>query len=127
MFTDEFGQDDPLGLGLKGRARERRLTASLSAFQPVGGPLADPNWDAYLQSLDEQNVSGLQGGESAPGSKQIRGFGDQAVDRRGFTQAPLAGLKSAASLPVSRRAKPRTVKDDEADAYYQHKYPGLGY
>ncbi len=119
---------DPLGLGLKSRARERRLTASLSAFQPIGGPLPDQNWDALLQAMDEQGVDAIQGGESAPGSKQLRGFGQSdIVNRGGFSQAPLAGLRAAAALPVSRKAKPRTVKDDEANAYYQHKYPGLGY
>lgn len=44
---------DPLGLGVKGRAREQRLAASLQGLLPVGGPLADPNWEGFFQATDE--------------------------------------------------------------------------
>lgn len=44
---------DPLGVAVKGRAREKRLAASLQGLLPVGGPLPDPNWEGYFQSVDE--------------------------------------------------------------------------
>jgi hypothetical protein len=49
---------DPLGLGLKARARERRQ--SLQALQPqnpgfMSGPLPDENWDAFFQAVSEAN------------------------------------------------------------------------
>ncbi len=53
MFVNKWGEEDPLGLGVKGRARESRLKASLQGLQPVGGPLVDPNWDAYFQAVNE--------------------------------------------------------------------------
>jgi hypothetical protein len=77
-------QDDPLGLGLKQRARERRM--SLAALQPqtagyMSGPLPDENWDAYFQAVEEaangRPVS-FQGG-TAPGSNQLVGVAPNAL------------------------------------------------
>jgi hypothetical protein len=51
-------QDDPLGLGLKSRARERRqsqLTNNPAAQTYMSGPLPDQNWDAFFQAVDEAN------------------------------------------------------------------------
>lgn len=96
---DTFASNpDPLGLDVKGRAREKRLAASLQGLIPVGGPLPDPNWEGYLQSLDDQNVSTLQAGESPDNSNQLTGFSPtDVVNRKGFSQAPLAGLRAIAS------------------------------
>jgi hypothetical protein len=49
-------QSDPLGLGLKARARARRQ--SLQTLQPqaagyMSGPLPDENWDAFFQAVSE--------------------------------------------------------------------------
>jgi hypothetical protein len=51
-------QSDPLGLGLKARARERRQ--SLQTLNPqnpafMSGPLPDENWDAFFQAVGESN------------------------------------------------------------------------
>ncbi len=78
MFSDFYGQDDPLGLAVKGRARERRIAASLQGLQPIGGPLPDPNWDAYFQAADEA-AGGMPvkfaGGDygTNPNSNQLQG------------------------------------------------------
>ena len=52
MYQD-LAHDDPLGLGIKGRARDTRMAASLQGLMPIGGPLPDPNWDAYFQAAQE--------------------------------------------------------------------------
>lgn len=55
-------QDDPLGLGLKARARERRFAEQVmnpAAQTYMSGPLPDQNWDAFFQAV----------GEAAPGKK----------------------------------------------------------
>lgn len=48
-------QDDPLGLAVSGRARERRINSRLHGLGPSipVGPLADPMWDAAFQAIDE--------------------------------------------------------------------------
>ena len=51
-MTGQPYNDDPLGLGVKGRARENRLSQSLQGLLPIGGPLPDPNWEGFWQSMD---------------------------------------------------------------------------
>jgi hypothetical protein len=77
-------QDDPLGLGLKQRARARRQ--SLEALNPqaagyMSGPLPDENWDAFFQAVDEaagDKPVGFAGG-TAPGSNQLVGIAPNAL------------------------------------------------
>ncbi len=107
MLSIDTENNDPLGLGVKGRARENRLKLSLQGLQAIGGPLPDPNWEGFLQSLEENNVDQLQGGPSARGSNQLTGFSPTAtVKRGGFSQKPssLAGLQ-AGSLGAQRDAQ----------------------
>lgn len=119
---DIFNQD-PLGLDVKGRAREQRLRQSLQGLIPVGGPLPDPNWEGFFQSMDDQNVAGIQAGESAPGSQQLRGFGtDDIVNRKGFSQSPLAGLRAASTAPLKKR---RAV-DSESPELKTARYKATG-
>jgi hypothetical protein len=88
MFSNFFGEADPLGLGVKGRAREKRLAASMAGTQTIGGPLPDPNWDGYFQAADEVN-------EGGPGVKFAGGnMGGQQVQGRS-AQPSLLGLQSA--------------------------------
>lgn len=47
-------EEDPLGLAVKGRAREKRISASLQGLNQFGGPLVDPNWDGFFQAAQEQ-------------------------------------------------------------------------
>lgn len=86
-------QDDPLGLGLMQRARERRqaqLNANPAASGFMSGPLPDQNWDAWFQAIAEANPgksvniaggpapavdpSAELGTQFAQHSKQIRGI-----------------------------------------------------
>lgn len=77
MFTP---QDDPLGLGLKQRARAHRqsyemLNPQNPAF--MSGPLPDQDWDAFFQAVGESNPGkniGFAGDESPAGSTQLTGF-----------------------------------------------------
>lgn len=79
---------DPLGLGLKARARERRQSLqSLNPQNPafMSGPLPDENWDAFFQATDEaadgKPVS-FAGG-TAPGSNQLVGFQPNSLTGEG--------------------------------------------
>lgn len=97
--------DDVLGIGLRERARQQRQsregTEALRRSQleqqfpgvglygplhgslgrPLSGPLPDPMWEAFLQSLSEAGVDRLA---------------DESVGiKRGMFQAPLQGLKQA--------------------------------
>lgn len=76
--------DDPLGVGLKQRAREHRgameaLVRGTPDYlsRPRNLSLPNTQWDAWFQALQERGVDKLQGGPSAPGSEQIRGFSAQ--------------------------------------------------
>lgn len=74
---------DPLGIGLRQRARDFR-----SSINPSGlgdqGPLRDPMWEGLFQAMDEQNVSrvGQQGGQFGPLPSTI----DQRLPQRGMMQ-----------------------------------------
>lgn len=88
MFQD-LNNDDPLGLGVKGRAREKRLAASLQGLMPAGGPLADPNWDAYAQAVEE-----------AAGGKKVRyGYVDQPEDD--LSRDPAAVASQIGGMPFA--------------------------
>lgn len=82
---------DPLGLGLKARARERRQ--SLQTLQPqtpgfLSGPLPDENWDAFFQAT----------GEAANGKPVKFGGGSDASSPVGTgIDADTAGTRFAAS------------------------------
>lgn len=54
---------DPLGIGLRTRAREDRAYLNPTGLGSMG-PLRDPAWDAFLQSMDENadEVGGNQFG-----------------------------------------------------------------
>ncbi len=122
--------EDPLALALKGRAREKRLAASLQGLQPIGGPLPDQNWDALSQAMDEQGVTGIQAGASPEGSKQLRGFGGgQLVNKGGFSQGGAASMMALRQLEqeaATKGKKPKTALQTEAADFYKQKYPGLG-
>lgn len=63
------GSTDPLGVALKLRARDSR-NAFEQAQGPnpfMSGPLADPNWDAYGQAMQEQGIEEGLGGISPKG------------------------------------------------------------
>ena len=67
MYFNRQDGEDPLGLAVKGRAREKRMSASLQGLTQAGGPLPDPNWDGYFEAVDEQ-----------AGGKPVRyGYADQ--------------------------------------------------
>lgn len=77
-------QEDPLGLGLKARARERRFADQM--IHPAGafasGPLPDENWDAFFQAVSEANPGknvNFAGGESPAGSRQLTGQAPNAL------------------------------------------------
>lgn len=104
-------QDDPLGLGLKQRARERR--ASLQNMNPqalsyMSGPLPDENWDAYFQAVDEAaggrkvNFSGGTDPSAAvaPGADPGTAFAAHSNQFRGvdpYRMGSLASLKKRQS------------------------------
>lgn len=46
-------QDDPLGLAVSGRARERRIANQMTGKTSTIGPLPNPQWDAFFQAADE--------------------------------------------------------------------------
>jgi len=81
--------DDPLGLALKGRAREHQINARLHGGTSPIGPLVDPNWDAYAQAISE--VAGPK--------KGVRfGYYDQPAPD--LTRDPDAMAASAANFPM---------------------------
>lgn len=107
-------QDDPLGLGLMQRARERRqaqLNNNPAAQTYMSGPLPDQNWDAFFQAVSESNpgksinFAGGAAPEVDPGaelgtqfaqhSKQIRGI--NPFDRLAASSASRARKKSNAT------------------------------
>lgn len=51
--------EDPLGVGLKSRAKQSRWRNRDQTRGRNLGPLSDPQWDAFFQAMDEQNVSKL--------------------------------------------------------------------
>jgi len=59
--------DDPLGIGLRQRARDYRSTINPSGLGDMG-PLRDPMWEGLFQAMDEQNVGkvGQEGGQFGP-------------------------------------------------------------
>lgn len=121
-------QDDPLGVGLKSRARASRdafniasdddalAAGGLGALQQSrannlhAGLMSEysPGMDAWLQSLTEAaggKAVRLQGAESPDGSTQLHGFGSelQALDATGRpskrrTDAPYEGSESQKDL-----------------------------
>lgn len=52
---------DPLGIALKSRASQSRQNYALNEGwgHPMFGPLPDPQWDGFFQSLAESGVSRL--------------------------------------------------------------------
>lgn len=52
--------DDPLGIAVQGRAREKRLAQQLSGLGPSipVGPLPDPKWAGYFEAIDEATPRG---------------------------------------------------------------------
>lgn len=63
-------QDDPLGLGLQQRARDRRWKDVVNGTQQTIGPLQDPHWDALFQAV----------GESAKGRPVKFGLSDPEIN-----------------------------------------------
>jgi hypothetical protein len=90
MITKGFNpQDDPLGLAVSGRARERRLKMQMTGGGNTIGPLPDPQWDAFFQAADE-----------AGGGRHMR-FGQDTTD---------TPLNPADSLNAMNAASPFDVK-----------------
>lgn len=81
--------EDPLGLGLKARARERRWAESVmnpGAQAFMSGPLPDQDWDAFFQAVEESNPGkavNFAGGTAPSGSKQLVGFQPNALTGEG--------------------------------------------
>lgn len=87
FFSD--GQEDPLGLAVKGRAREKRIADSLQGLNHVGGPLVDPNWDGFFQAAQEQG-----------GGKQPRfGYATQPADD--LSRDPEAVASQMYAMPMA--------------------------
>lgn len=67
-------------LGLQKQADDERqselATNPMSGMDAIG-PLHDPTWDAWFQSLKNQGVGALAGGSAPEGSNQIRGYSTQ--------------------------------------------------
>jgi hypothetical protein len=122
------GTDDPLGLGLRQRAREYRQGyeddnrelakqhGQLVSFSHIG-PLKDSAWDAWQQALDEQGVDNLADASvgakkfgwspMGPGALSQSRFGESTTfdenqvgldERAPFAQAPLRGRPSLRGL-----------------------------
>jgi hypothetical protein len=69
----------------------------LLAMSAATGPLPDPRWAGFFQSLADAGVTKLRGGPSAPGSTQLTGQDIMPPDR-GTAGDALAGV--AASMPL---------------------------
>lgn len=79
MFANPLN-DDPLGLGLRQRARDAkaaydaqnrelaRQNGQLVSFSNLG-PISDPQWDAFKQALYEQGVDTVAGGAGLSNSR----------------------------------------------------------
>jgi hypothetical protein len=107
MFTDAYNQEDPLGLGVKGRARERRLTASLQGLTSPIGPLPDQNWDGFFQAADEaaagRHVRFAGSPYSEPGSNQLHGYTSQPPPAQPQEPESLRGLRGVSKLKRRKR------------------------
>ena len=89
MFFNRQDGEDPLGLAVKGRAREKRLAASLQGLTQAGGPLPDPNWDGYFEAVQEQ-----------AGGKPVRyGYADQPEDD--LSRDPMAVASQLEGMPFA--------------------------
>jgi hypothetical protein len=75
--------NDPLGLGVIGRAQDARNRDRIDSFEEDinnpgwggrGGPLPDPAWQGLLQALDEKGVDKLVG-SNVPNSQAFAGQG----------------------------------------------------
>ena len=110
-------QDDPLGLGLRQRARDAhaayteqnrelgRQNGQLVSFSNLG-PLSDPMWDAFKQAYHEQGVGQFAGG-SLPQSRfnEMTPFYDATygADVMHPAQQAMASMKKSAKVRVGKR------------------------
>lgn len=99
-------QDDPLGLGLKARAREHRWADMMANPQSqLMGPLPDEQWDAFFQAVRESgggkpvSFAGATDAsspvnENAPAGEQFAAHSNQFRGTPVLPQNPaLAGLR----------------------------------
>lgn len=93
MFYSQ-GQEDPLGLAVKGRAREKRIADQLQGLNPLGGPLVDPNWDGFFQASQE-----------AGGGKSPK-FGYASMPEDDLSRDPAAVLSQLNGLPMAETFNP---------------------
>lgn len=69
-------QDDPLGVGVQQRAKDKHWQQVMQGLSTPFGPLYDPKWDAYFQATEEAaggRPVAFTGGPSPAGSQQFRG------------------------------------------------------
>lgn len=115
---------DPLGIGVKGRGMDVARGA-MSAQDPQfrSGPLPDPQWAGFHQSMAEQGVDRVRGGASPMGSNQITGTPTQPDY---FTSGgSFMGKPAIGALQGLQKAGPQSPMQAKAADLYRHKYPGV--
>lgn len=65
-------EQDPLGIGIKSRARQHVFQGLMGGYSGAGN-LPDWGWEGFKQAMAERGVDRVAGGPSAEGSNQIRG------------------------------------------------------
>jgi hypothetical protein len=89
---------DPLGIALKGRARDARqaqMTNDPSGQQFMSGPLPDPNWDAWFQAVQESAGTDKNG---VP--RKINMVGGAPDPVGGQQSSQLVGLQNAGNTMI---------------------------
>lgn len=123
--------EDPLGVGLKSRAKQSRWRNRDQTRGRNLGPLSDPQWDAFFQAMDEQNVSKLA--DSSVGA--ARGMWDDHEARNewsaipsGPARAPEAAHQDSAALMQrpSRQFNARNIDPSLASLDALDKLAGAG-
>jgi hypothetical protein len=102
--TDAVGPADPLGVDVQTRGLANARAAQqdlidrsyteqnpLLATSAITGPLPDPKWAGFFQSLRDAGVTKLRGGASPAGSTQLTG------ESLGTGWMPTAGLAPGVS------------------------------
>jgi hypothetical protein len=131
-------QTDPLGIGVITRGlqnywtgRQNQLHTDNTTGDVMGssihaqGPLPDPGWQGFYQSLQDQGVSGMRAGSSAKGSNQLRGFSStpEATFDATYRGRPNVNYKSTMWDPSQSSAV--TGGTFQQDQQYQQALKGL--